>query len=733
MRQTAILLLIFIIAAIHIPYGHSQNIGNIEVLNINLSNSHPVVGEEITVWVNLSSTQAYYNVDIALYYDFSVLFVKKIPHIDGSGKIFFTVYLEEEGIHNITVVVDYLNNITEENEGDNSAYTQIYIEPRKKPDLYISDIQSSQQVILAGQKTTFYIYIEARNSSVYGVDVAVYIDDVVAEVKTVPYIAENSSYYIFFVRSFQEGEHRIEAVIDYPDQIDEENEENNYFGRNFTVYPSNFNCNIAVKGVYSDVSSAYYGETITMYTVIFNDSNYTLSHVTLAVLYDFQIVRIFELPPLISRQSLNVSFSVTCYTNLSGENHTIYVYADYNNIYNETNEDDNLAHLNIKVYTNSANIVLTPADIYLSSSHPVEGTFLTIYGRIWNVGDVETFVNASLKVDDEFIGNFSLSILPKSSKLINGVWLARRGWHNVSVLVGGQEVRKLIWVEPSIPVISFVNNSLEISQEKVYLNESVWIYVKLRNYGNSSCNDLGVVFTERRNDTLKIIGFLNMSIGARSYAYAKILWLPKTVGNVTITAEFVPQPYISFKNMNISRNVTVVEPLPDLVIVNYSISVKNYSAVLNITLENRGELAAQNFKIGVFVNGKLVNDTFVSILPSLSKRNISMNLSLVEGVNNIEIVADYENVLREHDETDNSIKFTVRTPYRGIPVVLILATILASVGIIMLLAFFSKRVRFILAAIFFSIYEIFAKIFSIIGRSSVAKGFREKYEEFRRR
>ena len=731
MRIVKLLIIFIFIATIFSQNVHAADNGNITLLSINPSIENPRVGEKVTFWILLTSVGKFWDVKIGIYFDFSLVKVKELPYIDGNVKIWFDMVMNESGEHNITVVADYLNEYNETNENDNEKSINITVSPKILPDLKIENIEISKEVIYEGDKITFNIYVECDNASSYNIPVAIYIDNEILDVKKIPWIPENETYILSVELIASSGNHIFSSLVNYGEEIEESNYTNNYGSVKFFVYPLNFTCNIEIMRAYGSESTAYYGESITAYAIIHNYARYPILHLKVGIYYDAHLIDIVEVPEISINGSYTLAHDITVFSNKSGENHTIMFFADYSNEYNETNENDNYGTFNITVDINNLNFVFSTGDIFLSTKNPIEGQEITIYGRIWNIGNTTGYAKSSLFVDNVTLGNFTVEIFPHRNTIIYSAWRCVGGWHNVGMIVNNEKISRLVWIEPAQIILSFLNNSLQFSNEHPYLNQSTWIYVKIENMGTATAKDIGIIFVEIQKTKEKIIGFEKITISSNSMGYLSINWSPDIAGNVTVECEFMPDSQFSFKNLNISKNVTVIEPLSDIAIENVSYRRVNYTAMLTIFIKNKGEIDAYNFILAVEVNGKLENETFITVLQAQNEIRREINITLQEGLNTVTVIADYTDVVKEHNESNNFYSFYIRAPVKGIPLPVLLSIIIGAIGLFILLSFLIEKIRYAIAFVFYSFIDFIFSIWNFLrGRIPVSE-IRKGYEKFR--
>ncbi len=151
------------------------------------------------------------------------------------------------------------------------------------------------------------------------------------------------------------------------------------------------------------------------------------------------------------------------------------------------------------------------------------------------------------------------------------------------------------------------------------------------------------------------------------------------------------------------------EALSDLVVTRVSYVRTNYSASIKMVISNSGVVPAKYFFVGVLVNGKLENKTFVFSLSPHSNLSILMNVTLRDGDNIVTVMADYNNSVREYNESNNVYTIVINVVPNNNLIYMTLATLGIIGAVVAISSFFIYAVRRFLAVLFYGF------IFSLMG------------------
>ncbi len=704
MKRVAVILVLSILLLPLATASSTRAEGNLTLDSIKASLAHPETGEYVTFVVYVSSTGEYWDVKVGIYIDYELRMVKAIPYIDGNGSLWFTWEFNTSGRHDVTVVVDYRNSIPETNEHDNVKSIIVNVKSKPLPDLQVRKISIHPGVIFENRDFTVSMEFYSKNATSYNVPVEIYVDHQNHTLRWIPVIPDNQSYFMTLNFKLPAGMHIVEVVVNYGHRVKESDYDNDYGSVSFRVYKKSSKCNVVVGRLHVSNSHPKYGDVITIYANVTNGGEIPLLDLRVAVFYDGVRIHVGYIPQIPVNGTFNYQYSLIAYTNGTTMNHTISIFADYGNKYNETNESDNYAEVTITVENGSqGGPRVSPGDISLSMDKMRAGMVVTVYARIWNTRNNSAFVSGTMGVDNSTIKSFNVYVLAHGYTTVYMLWHCHAGWHQVWVNISGMRVFRSVWVDTTHAVVKFLNDSLKLSNSMPRVGLMYWLSVKIANVGDGYAHNVTVVFFSSQNNTSAIISVKHVNIIPGAYLVVTAAWVPRAPGNATVEVSFLGNEDINFLNLNESLNVTVIEPLPDLIVRNVTYSLHNYTATLNITLSNVGNISANNFVVVAEVDGTVKNRRFVFSVPPYSNVTVCMNVTLHDGDNVVTVVADYDNVVKEKNETNNFRNIVITVVPNNSAIYMALATMGVFVAILGVLSFFVYAIRKFIAAFFFGL------------------------------
>ncbi|MQY81038.1 MAG: hypothetical protein GH158_02190, partial [Dehalococcoidia bacterium] len=201
---------------------------DLTVQMITSSPETPTFGDDVTFTATISNqgTAASGQCYVAYYIDDEYIDDEYVPPIDaGSSTEFTFIWAAEAGIHDITVVVDYKEQVNESDEGNNE---KTYTLSTLGADLIIDSITWSPSDPNVGSTVIFNVTIRNRGAVVANSNrVDFYIDGISRGYKDVERIDPGGTLTKTFSWFAKAGEHDIKAIVDKNNSVPETDEDNN--------------------------------------------------------------------------------------------------------------------------------------------------------------------------------------------------------------------------------------------------------------------------------------------------------------------------------------------------------------------------------------------------------------------------------------------------------------------------------------------------------------------------
>ncbi len=267
------------------------------------------------------------------------------------------------GIHNIKITADAGNTITESDETNNDKEVSF---STLTPDLAIEDISWLMEYPLSNDDVTFIITIKNQGSDKSGVSTLQYsIDESIDLHKDIDPIPAGESVTVNIITVAESGEHTIDVYIDPDDEIIEIDETNNEKSLTFSTSVPD----LAVKTINWTPIIPSIGDTVSITATVENRGRSEATEPRLTLHIDGSPVAYADIAPIESGGIATGEFSWTAEAGL----HEIAVYADYDRLLPESNENNNMITRPLTIEEPAAPEKHNPTPVTGSS---VDGGFL---------------------------------------------------------------------------------------------------------------------------------------------------------------------------------------------------------------------------------------------------------------------------------------------------------------------------------------------------------------------
>lgn len=196
---------------------------------------------------------------ITCYIDGEPLETKALPGIAAgqSAEVWFE-WVSQSGGHDIRVVVDPEDVITETDETNNDTTTNF---STLTPDLIIEDFTWLMENPLINDEVIFTVVIKNQGADIsYPSRLRYVIDGDINDYEQVPAVASGEAFTLTFMKSLEAGSHSVLGTIDAADDVEEIDETNNEFTLNFT----NIVPDLTVKSITLSPAGAAPGDRVTV-------------------------------------------------------------------------------------------------------------------------------------------------------------------------------------------------------------------------------------------------------------------------------------------------------------------------------------------------------------------------------------------------------------------------------------------------------------------------------------
>jgi subtilase family serine protease len=502
---------------------------NLSITNadITFSNPAPTVGDTITITATIHNTGiAQVEGVLVQFYDGDpegggiLIGETTIPSIPAYGSteasIDWTSSISD--IHNIFVIIDPLDSISEDNETDNIAIGQIKV--YEKIDLTIQSITFTPELPSPGQTVDALVKVANMGGMGAGnVIVRLYMDGGLIGEQTITTIGSlQSQTLIFTLQNLSSGLHEITATVDPDNTIIEGDETNNSLTDSIEI-KERVDLIASNSGIYFSNSNPKEGETIYIAALIFNGREGVANNV---------LVRLFDGDPNTGGTQIGTDQVIPTITgggtgqtewipyNTFGKygRHTVYVFIDPLDTIEETNEMNNMA---ISDFTVEGRTDLIVQEIRFTPSAPEEGDIVQIKAVVKNIGTLKSS-NTQLKFylgdpsaggeqigtdrnisdiapDATYItGNISFSTTDKLGD--NEIYAVVDPFNTVDEIneTNNTLMSILTVSESTRPDLTLTSSDITFDPEKPVLGDLITISAQIRNLKNIDASNVEVNF-----------------------------------------------------------------------------------------------------------------------------------------------------------------------------------------------------------------------------------------------
>jgi subtilase family serine protease len=260
----------------------------------------------------------------------------------GSSSSVTQTWTATHGEHNVSVIVDYYNYVSESNESNNVLL--LNLSKVDQADLTVSGLIWSPSNFSDGQVVTFNAFIEntGAGNTTRGFYTRLLIDDGSIGDKYTSGLSAGSSETITQTWTVTPGEHKIKAVVDVNNYVSEFNESNNTLELNMTGagLPDYIISNIQVNPV-----SPVEGSSATINATIKNIGDSTIRTSTYSLLIDGTVIGSTGISGLSSGENRTITYAWAVTPGM----HNVTAAADYYNVISEADETNNLLKIDLVV------------------------------------------------------------------------------------------------------------------------------------------------------------------------------------------------------------------------------------------------------------------------------------------------------------------------------------------------------------------------------------------------
>src|SRR4030043_88082 len=493
--------------------------------------------------------------------------------------------------HDIRIVLDYYNSVTEADE-TNNEYT-VSITPLL-PDLIVSEVTWLPVNPGAGDNITFTVKIKNQGSGRAASSRAVsYINNRFISYMNIPEINADTEATATFNWVATGGTHMMEIIADYDRLLNENNTDNNNTYIYITISPPD----LIISNINWIPENPTIDETVTFIITVKNQGGGRALNFHVACFMD----DILLTSELIAQLDAGASVNMTCNWKVLNGRHTFKAIANYNNYIIESDKTNN--ENSILFAPKLPDLIIT--SVIWSPPDMPAGNNVIFNINIENQGLISAAPSRiAFYVDGAVAGYKDIGQLEVGAATIaQFTWAASDGSHTLNIILdsGNQIVEidennnnKVI----NIPLPDLIVEDITFSPSDARIGDTLVITAYIKNQGSSKTENSQIDFYV---DGIKIASQELLSIGTGESVTKVFNWVAEAgihTFKITIDAN---NTVIEINETNNEKEKDCAIATPDLIVEDISWTTSNQlnnnEAKLTITIKNIGTGPAGEFQV----------------------------------------------------------------------------------------------------------------------------------------
>ena len=560
--------------------------------------------------------------------------------------------------HDIRIVLDYYNSVTEADETNNEYTVSI---TTLLPDLIVSEVTWLPVNPGAGDNITFTVKIKNQGSGRAASSRAVsYINNRFISYMNIPEINADTEATATFNWVATGGTHMMEIIADYDRLLNENNTDNNNTYIYITIAPPD----LIISNINWIPENPTIDETVTFIITVKNQGGGRALNFHVACFMD----DILLTSELIAQLDAGASVNMTCNWKVLNGRHTFKAIANYNNYIIESDKTNN--ENSILFAPKLPDLIIT--SVIWSPPDMPAGNNVIFNINIENQGLISAAPSRiAFYVDGAVAGYKDIGQLEVGAATIaQFTWAASDGSHTINIILdsGNQIVEidennnnKVI----NIPLPDLIVEDITFSPSDARIGDTLVITAYIKNQGSSKTENSQIDFYV---DGIKIASQELLSIGTGESVTKVFNWVAEAgihTFKITIDAN---NTVIEINETNNEKEKDCAIATPDLIVEDISWTTSNQlnnnEATLTITIKNIGTGPAGEFQVKYSLDSSPADMKNIASIQAGETAAFSFITILSTGQHTASITADYNDVIIELDENNNEkiISFSTLAP-----------------------------------------------------------------------
>lgn len=466
-----------------------------------------------------------------------------------------------------------------------------------------------------------------------------------------------------------EGEHTVTVVADSAEEVSEEVEEDNELSETLTL-----RADLVPIEAAHDPEGAFEGQDVTFEATVENNGSADAGGFNVTFLVDGeqvgQNVTVDGLPT-----GQNTTVTSQSWTAVEGQ-HDLVVQVDSDDNVTESNETNNeLVHA-FTVDPDEPDLIVT--ELTHSPESPFEGQEVTLTATLANHGNTAAEnVTVRFMIDGLRLGeDKTIATLEPgdTTTITSDAWASTEGEHDASATADpGDEIDETdetnntatdtFTVEPDEP--DLVVSDITTDPAEPEAGQNVTLTATVENQGHTAAGNSTLIFQVNGTQIGDAVNVSELEPG-ESVQVTSANWTASNGSHELVAKADAGDNVTEADETNNDRTETLaVGQAPNLVAddleANRTEPEPGQNVTFEVTIENDGELDAGTFEVRFLVDGEQLGEHIVvdGLAAGDTATATSDNWTATEGEHTVEAIADADEQVDEHDETDNTASTTV--------------------------------------------------------------------------
>ena len=612
----------------------------------------PAIGDDVTFTVTISNqgTSASGQCYVAYYIDDNYLTNDYLSSIDPGASTDHTfTWTAEVGIHTISAVADYREQVTESNESNNQ---KTYTLSTLGADLLIDSITWSPSDPNVGSTVIFNVTI--RNQGTVAANsnrVDFYIDGISRGYKDVERIDPGGTLTKTFSWFAKAGPRDIKAIADKIDSVPEADEDNN----EMTVVFSALLPDLIIDDISWSPTEPSLSDNVSFTVTVTNQGSGVSGNTTVNFYVDDRYLDSTWIDKLDPSTSENVTFFLIVWKST----HVIKATVTPHAVITESDETNNE-----KIVTFSPSLAdLIVQNITWSPTNPSIGDKVTFTVTVENQGIGDSAESGvDLRIDNLYVGYKELENIDAGDTTeATFTWRAEAGSHQIKAMVNPKDEVAESDEANNEKIITFLTPPSDLIIEQItwtppepIIGDTVTFTVTVKNQGEAGSDYAHIAYYI---DNIQITSDRVNPISANATDNQTFTW-------AAIAGEHVIKAFVDYTKVvaesdetNNEKIITLVPIGPDLIIESIDWSHNDPSAgetvTFTVTVKNDGGSRADASLVYIYIDNSLRGYQDIPDMDPGTRVIRTFDWKVTLGSHAIKAVADDSNLVAESNETNN--------------------------------------------------------------------------------